>query len=100
MAGVDSNYSLFENADSPNTKLGNKLDVVKLYFDHAESMTWQELFSGFNHLYAITFSSGINFLYKVLSLFDSAQVIFGCEEVLSYSMQEIMAFQNLPTTIF
>ena len=91
---LDSNYSLFESTDSPISKSGNKLDVVKLSFDHAELMTWQELFSGFDHLYAITFSSGINFLYKVLSLFDSAEVIFGCEEILSYSMQEIMAFQN------
>ena len=73
---LDSNYSLFESADSPISKSGNKLDVVKLSFDHAELMTWQELFSGFDHLYAITFSSGINFLYKVLSLFDSAEVIF------------------------
>ena len=91
---LDSNYSFFEIVDSPNSKSGIKLDVVKLSFEHAESMTWQELFSGFEHLYAITFSSGINFLYKALSMFDSAQVIFGCEEILSYSMQEIMAFQN------
>ena len=88
---LDSNYSFFEIVDSPNSKSGIKLDVVKLSFEHAESMTWQELFSGFEHLYAITFSSGINFLYKALSMFDSAQVIFGCEEILSYSMQEIMA---------
>ena len=91
---LENNYSLFESADSPDSKSGNRLDVVKLSFDQAESMTWRELFSGFDHLFAITFSSGINFLYTVLSLFDSAQVIFGCEEVLSYSMQEIMAFQN------
>ena len=62
---LDSNYSLFESADSPISKSGNKLDVVKLSFDHAELMTWQELFSGFDHLYAITFSSGINFLYYI-----------------------------------
>lgn len=91
---VDSNYSLFESVDSTSLKSGNKLDVVKLYFDYAESMTWKDLFSGYDHLYAITFSSGISFLYEALSLFETAQVIFGCEEVLSYSMQEIMAFQN------
>ncbi len=92
--GLENNYSIFDEVDSPKSEAGNKLNVVKLLYDHAEAMTWQELFSGFNHLYAITFSSGINFLYQALSLFDTAQVIFGCEEVLSYSLQEVMAFQN------
>ena len=91
---IDNNFSLFEEADSNKTNVGNKLDVVKLVYDHADALTWQELFSGYNHLYAITFSSGINFLYNVLELFDSAKIIFGCEEVMSYSLQEIMAFQS------
>ncbi len=91
---IDNNFSLFEEADSPKSNSGNKLEVVKLVYDHADSVTWQELFSGYNHLRAITFSSGINFIYNVLELFDTAKIIFGCEEVLSYSLQEIMAFQN------
>ena len=94
MTDLENNISLFEEADSPKAINAKKLDVVKLVFDHAESMTWQELFSGFDHLFAITFSSGINFLYKALELFDTAQVIFGCEDVMSYSLQEVMAFQN------
>ena len=91
---IDNNFSLFEEADSPKSNSGNKLEVVKLVYDHADSVTWQDLFSGYNHLCAITFSSGINFIYNVLELFDTAKIIFGCEEVLSYSLQEIMAFQN------
>ncbi len=91
---MDDNYSFFDEADSSKIVGLKKLDVVKLIYDCAESMNWEELFSGFNHIYAITYSSGLNFLYNVLSLFDSAQIIFGCEEVMSYSLQEIMAFQN------
>lgn len=91
---MENNFSLFDEPTSAKPGGGKKLDVVKLSYDHAESMSWQELFSGFDHLFAITYSSGLGFVYQMLALFDTAQIIFGCEEVMSYSLQEIMAFQN------
>ncbi len=71
-----------------------KLEVVRLDYVQAEELTWRELFSGFDKLSAITFSSGISFIYELLELFDSAQVIFGCEDIISYSLQEILAYQS------
>ena len=91
---MDNNFSLFEESEASKTTGTKKLDVVKLSYDQAESLTWKELFSGFDHLCAITCSSGIGFVYQVLELFDTAQIVFGCEEIMSYSLQEIMAFQN------
>jgi hypothetical protein len=44
-------------------------------------------------LYAITYSSGIEFVYQLLNLFQEAEIIFGCDEVISYSLQEVMAYQ-------
>lgn len=73
---------------------GTKLEVVKLNYESAESVTWQDLFSGFDSLYAITFSSGVNFVYKLLGMFDYAEIIFGCEAVMSYTLQEVMAYQD------
>ena len=70
-----------------------KLDVVRMDFAEAETMTWQELFSGFDTLHAITYSSGMAFIYQLLKLFKTAEIIFGCDEVLSYSLQEVMAYQ-------
>lgn len=72
----------------------NKLDVVKMDFVMAESLTWQELFAGFNKLYAITYSSGIGFICELLKQFDYSEVIFGFDGVLSYEIQEIMAYQQ------
>lgn len=69
------------------------LDVVKMEFAGAESCTWQELFSGFDTLHAITYSSGIDFVYQLIDLFEDAEILFGCDEVISYSLQEIMAYQ-------
>ena len=93
------NLSLFdeqqtmENLDG--VKDSNHLDVVKLKYESCESLTWQNLFSGFDDLYAITYSSGIGFVCKLLDHFEQAEIIFGCEDVMDYSMQSIMAYQYL-----
>ena len=91
------NFSLFNVPESAQGQMkvqhSNKLDVVKMEFAGAETMTWQDLFSGFDTLHAITYSSGINFIYRLLDFFEEAEVIFGCDEVLSYSLQEVMAYQ-------
>lgn len=75
------------------TSVGNTLDVVKLDFVEAETVGWQDLFSGFDTLHAITYSSGINFVYQLLGFFKEVEIIFGCEDVISYSLQEVMAYQ-------
>lgn len=69
------------------------IDVVRLRFESAETMSWQELFEGFDSIHAITYSSGIGFVCKLLNMFETAEVIFGCESVLQFNMQEIIALQ-------
>lgn len=91
------NMSLFatEGAIQQEIKMNRagNLDVVKMEFLEAETLSWKELFSGFDTLYAVTYSSGIGFVYQLLELFEQAEIVFGCDEVLSYSLQEIMAYQ-------
>ncbi len=53
-----------------------------------------ELFDGFDELYAITFSSGIDFTCKVVKRFKYAEIIFGCEDVLNHGIATIMAVQQ------
>ncbi len=89
----DETLSLFDVVE-PKEITGPKVDVVRLDYVTAEPMTWQELFEGYQKLRAITFSSGIHFVYNLLDMFEDAEIIFGCESVMSYSMQEIMAYQN------
>lgn len=89
----DNNLTLFDMDNQEHSPSG-KIDVVKLEYISAESTTWQELFEGYNELHAITFSSGINFVYTLLEMFEKAEVIFGNEAVISYTIQEIMAYQS------
>jgi hypothetical protein len=70
-----------------------RLSVVKADFITAETLLWEELFSGFDVLRAITYSTGMSFVCKILRDFGFAEIIFGCPAVLSYNMQEIIAYQ-------
>ncbi len=85
--GEEQQINLSEN-------VSNKLAVTKLDFVEGMFIPWQELFSGYNELYAITYSSGVGFIGKLVEMFDRAEIIFGCEQVMSYTLNEIMAFQT------
>lgn len=87
------NLPLFETAHDGSLAMERSLDVVQLEFNRAHTLSWQELFSGFDTLHAITYSSGIDFIYRLLAFFARAEIIFGCDEVISYSLQEVMAYQ-------
>ena len=92
---MEDNISIFDmDTGSIDNISGNSLDVVMLDFVGAESLSWQDLFSGFDNLKAITFSSGINFIYKLVDMFEHVEIVFGCEDVISASLQDIMAYQG------
>lgn len=71
-----------------------RLQVVKSQFIEAQSVSWQDLFEGFDEIYAITFSSGIQFMMRLLNHFDNAEVIFGCEGLVDDTMAAIMAVER------
>ena len=86
--------SLFDMIEEKTASyISSKIDVVQADFVAATPMTWVDLFSGYNKIRAITFSSGINFVYQLLDMFEKAEIIFGCEDVISNSIQDILAYQ-------
>lgn len=88
---VDSTeFNLFSEIQNKSSKI----DVVQMSFMEAETTTWQDLFDGFDKLYAITYSSGISFICELVQLFNYVEIIFGFDGVMSYNLQEIMAFQQ------
>jgi hypothetical protein len=74
--------------------VSNTLSVVRAEFITAETLEWEKLFNGFNHLRAITYSSSMDFVCKLLKKFDYAEIIFGFEGVLSSGIEEIFAYQS------
>lgn len=87
--------SLFDIAEV-SEKLDNtkRLQVVKSQFIETQEVSWQELFDGFDEIYAITYSSGIQFTTQLLKKFDYAEIIFGCENLVSDTVATIMAMQQ------
>ena len=49
-------FDLFGDTEVSLRATNVKLDVIKLDYLSSESLTWQELFSGYNRIKAITFS--------------------------------------------
>lgn len=92
------NLSLFDMGNDTSNVIakstGNELDIVQMQFEAVHTMTWQELFEGYDTLHAITYSSSISFVYQLLDYFSYAEILFGSEEVLSYSLQEVIAYQS------
>lgn len=69
------------------------LSVVKVIYADTVETNWEELFDGFDRLYAITFSSGIEFVNKVINKFSYAEVVFGCEKIIANDIAAIMSVQ-------
>lgn len=93
------NVSFFDFEEEKTAKKPVKysekmLDVVKMNFEQQETLTWRSLFEGFDELHAITYSSGIQFVCELIKSFSKAEIIFGYDGVLTYSFQEVMAFQS------
>ena len=92
MKNKENNLNIFDILDEPETSLP-KVDAVKMSFENEKTLNWRELFVGYNYIRAITYSSGINFAYSFIDMFEDVEIIFGCEHAISYTFQEIISFQ-------
>ena len=83
--------SLFGGEYERKHSFNNAIDVVMADFGEASKLNWKEMFDGFDELYAITYSSGIDFVAQVISKFDYAEIIFGHEGILDADISTVMA---------
>ena len=89
---MEGQMSLF---DDYNGKRFNEavLDVMEVKCVSSELTDYKALFTGFKYLYAVTFSYGLKFIDEISDYFEKVEVILGCEALIKYDIQEIMAFQ-------
>ena len=85
--------SLFDMDDTFSAESGKKLNIVEAEFKESKNVNWEDLFQGFDEMYAITYSSGIDFISRVLPNFKYAEIIFGCETVLEDNVAMVMSVQ-------
>lgn len=94
MAVIDDTVQEISFFDAiEETASTKKLNVVEASFKGVVSMNWEDLFNGYDEIYAITYSSSIDFISCVLPNFRYAEIIFGCEAVLEDNVAMIMSVQ-------
>lgn len=59
------------------------LTVFRAEIVGLEDASWRELFSGFDRLKAITYSSGLDLILELTGMFKDVEVTFGSERILS-----------------
>jgi hypothetical protein len=59
------------------------LTVFRAQLTGCEETSWEELFAGFAALKAITFSSGLDFLVRLVPRFEDVEIVLGSERILS-----------------
>ncbi len=96
--GVDNmneNINLLSMFDENNNMLSDEgtIKVMNLDYISSEITNWEELFKGYSTLYAVTYSSSIDFITKLLPLFEEVEIIFGFEKILK-GLDDIMAYQQ------
>ena len=91
------NLSLFGEVEhgkmlDKDLRAGELLDVVRMEFVEADTLRWQDLFSGFDTLRAITYSSAIGFVYQLADMprssFQKLKIIYIMEYLLKNSDEE------------
>jgi len=85
---MSEQLSLFKNEPDKS------LEVVQMSFVDKKYTCAEDLFYGFNHLYAITFSYGLGFIRKIAEYFDTVEILLGCEAMVKFDLKTIMAFQT------
>jgi len=75
---------------------GKPLTVFHAELRGCAPTSWEELFTGFTTLKAITFSSSVELLLRLADRFDDMEVVFGSESILS---KEHLALAQASQTI-
>lgn len=70
------------------------LEVIQCSYVSTDKVEGMDLFEGFDELYAITFSYGIDFTAKLLNKFEYAEIIYGCQGIIDPDTASIIAAQR------
>jgi hypothetical protein len=95
VGNMNENINLLSMFDENNNMLSDEgtIKVMNLDYINSEITNWEELFKGYSTLYAVTYSSSIDFITKLLPLFEEVEIIFGFEKILK-GLDDIMAYQQ------
>lgn len=83
--------SLFDDASQP------ALTVVQARFLEQTAASLADLFSAFDTLQALTYSSSVPAIAAILPWFRHVDIVFGYEEIVPQDVRQLMALQHAVT---
>ena len=87
----EQEFTMFDLIE--DTEPTKKLSVVEAEFKTIHMMNWEDLFMGFDEMYAVTYSSSIDFISRILPNFKYAEIVFGCDAVLDDTVAMLLSVQ-------
>ena len=88
-------FNLFTGTDENGIENDREtLEVIQCSYVSTDMVEGMDLFEGFDELYAITFSYGIDFTAKLLNMFEYAEIIYGCQGIIDPDTASIIAAQR------
>lgn len=83
-------------ADVGKQAAARPLTVFRADLISCDQTSWEDLFSGFSTLHAITFSSSLEMLLRLVDMLDDMEIVFGSDSILS---REHLALAQASQTI-
>ncbi len=72
----------------------SRLHAVQAQFQSAQEYSFDDLFDGFTHCRALTYSSSLSIVSRVATMMQDVEVIFGREDILN-DMSKFLYYQEL-----
>lgn len=73
--------------------LQDGIEVLETKEVKIHKMNYEELFSGFDTFYGITYSSSPDYIYEIIKNYEYAEIIFGTQHTLNTEMCNVFAVQ-------
>ena len=86
------NFETYQLFGDDLEQASSELEIVRLSYLDFFRTSWESLFEDFDNLYAITYSSHIDFVWKVVSKFETAEIIFGNEVVIGNNLTDLISY--------
>ena len=87
----------FEIVQGNDGSLDGLINAAKVSYIESQTFSWRDLFRGYSDIKVITFSYGLKFVEKVMHLFNTGEVIIGCDKIINRSVAELFAVQEFAT---
>lgn len=94
---ISQQMTLFGKSSVMDNNIENKeskIFVSKMSYLSSSEENRDDLFSGYDEFFCITYSYGLPEITHIMSFFEKGEILIGCANMVSFSLAELIARQN------